>query len=141
MLENSQTGTNIKIAVRYTMRHKAFSVINVAGLAIGIASALLLFTVIRYELSYDQFQPGYRNIYHVVTQDKSPAGIDYTPGIPFPALDALRTDFPDITTGALYASQVTFLDELEALQGTKKFIEPNVTHSNFCFSNIQKLSA
>ena len=46
-----------KIALRNLARHKAFAVINITGLAIGIAACLLLFTVVNYELSYDKFQP------------------------------------------------------------------------------------
>ena len=60
----------LKIAFRNLVRHKAFSIINITGLAIGIASCLLLFTVVKYELSYDKFQPNYKQIYHVVTEDK-----------------------------------------------------------------------
>lgn len=117
----------LKIAFRNLIRHKAFSVINIAGLAIGIASCLLLFTVVKYELSYDKFQPNYKQVYHVVTQDKTADGIFYTPGVPFPTLEALRLDFPQITSGALmanYGSQVTVLGK-NASNATpdKKFIE------------------
>lgn len=117
----------LKIAMRNLVRHKAFSVINISGLAIGVASCLLLFTVVKYELSYDTFQPAYGRIHHVVTKDKFPNEITYTPGIPFPALDALRLEFPQITSGALlanYGSQVTVpgKDPLSTLPG-KKFIE------------------
>ena len=118
----------LKIALRNLVRHKAFSVINIAGLAIGIASCLLLFTVVKYELSYDKFQPDYKQIYHVVTQDKNSGNLSYTPGVPFPAKEALRLDFPQITIGALlasYGSQVTVLGK-NASNATpdKKFIEP-----------------
>ena len=116
-----------KIALRNLVRHKAFSVINIAGLAIGIASALLLFTVIKYELSYDKFQPNYKQIYHVVTEDKFPDDITYTPGVPFPALNALRLDFPQITFGsflASYGSQVTVLgQDAGSTSSNQKFIE------------------
>lgn len=116
-----------KIALRNLVRHKAFSVINIAGLAIGIASALLLFTVIKYELSYDKFQPNYKQIYHVVTEDKFPDDITYTPGVPFPALNALRLDFPKITFGsflASYGSQVTVLgQDAGSTSSNQKFIE------------------
>ena len=115
-----------RIALRNLMRHKAFSIINISGLAIGVASALLLFTVIKYELSYNTHQPNYSRIYHVVTQDKTSDGLAYTPGIPFPALPALRLDFPEITTGALlanYGSQVTVLDQNGNADPNKKFIE------------------
>ncbi len=99
-----------KIALRNIIRHKVFAAINITGLVIGIAASLLLFTVVKYELSYDKFQPNYKNIYHIVSQTKHPEGVDYTPGIPYPALDAIKLDFPAITTGALYScynSQVT----------------------------------
>ncbi len=113
-----------KIALRSLKRHKAYSFINISGLAIGIAACLIIFLVVRYELSYDTFRPAYRDIYHVVTEDKGPDGIEYTPGIPYPALEALRTDFPQIKLTGLYytyGTQVTVGD----IQNTagKKFIE------------------
>jgi hypothetical protein len=116
-----------KIAIRNVARHKAYAAINIAGLAIGIAACLLLFTVVRYELSYDKFQPNYSQIYGVVAEDKYPQGVEYTQGIPFPALEALRTNFPQVTTGALFASygaQVTVLGNHANNTSTdKKFIE------------------
>ncbi len=116
----------VKIAFRNLVRHKAFSVINIAGLAIGIASCLLLFTVVKYELSYDTFQPNYSRIHQVVTQTKTQDEFFYTPGIPFPALEALRLDFPELTIGALcanYGSQVTVEGEKNSTNPPKKFIE------------------
>ena len=117
----------LKVAIRNLIRHKAFSFINIAGLAIGIASCLLIFTVVKYELSYDKFQPNYNQVYHVVTQDKNSDGTSYNPGIPIPAMEALRVDFPNITTGSLlssYGSQVTVLG-VDATNASpdKKFIE------------------
>lgn len=116
-----------KIAFRNLLKHKSFSVINITGLAIGIASCLLLFTVVKYELSYDTFQPAYHQIYQVVTEDKYADDVTYTPGIPFPALAALRLDLPHITTGALFAStgsQVTVLGTNASNPlPEKKFIE------------------
>ena len=60
-----------KIAWRNLVRHKAYSAINIAGLAVGIASALLIFMVVSYELSYDTFQKNYDNVYRIVTKTKS----------------------------------------------------------------------
>lgn len=114
------------IAFRNLVRHKTFSFINIFGLAVGLASALLLFTVIRYELSYNTDQPDYHSIYHVVTEDKTSDGLFYTPGIPFPALEALRLDFPQIKIGALmanYGSQVSVLNENKSGEAEKKFLE------------------
>ena len=85
-----------KTAYRNLIRNKKFSLINICGLAIGIASSILIFTVVQYELSYDTFQPEYNNIYQVAIEDKFPGGTSYTPGTPYPALDALRAKFPQI---------------------------------------------
>ena len=63
-------GNYFKIAWRNLVRHKTFVFINISGLAIGIASCLILFTVINYELNYDKFQPEYKQIHRVLTQDK-----------------------------------------------------------------------
>jgi putative ABC transport system permease protein len=120
----------LKVAVRNILRHKSYSAINIAGLSIGIAASLLLFLVIRYEYSYDKFQPNFENIYRVVTVDKpKSAGFQYTVGNPYPNLDALRASFPAIKFGALYSSygsQVTVLkDESPAAVANPKYIEDN----------------
>ena len=96
--------TYFKTACRNLSKNKAYAAINVSGLAIGIAACTLVFIVVEYELSYDTFQPGYKNIYHVVTASKHPGGLDYTAGIPFPALAALQAEYPQITAGVLYAN-------------------------------------
>ena len=115
-----------KIAWRKLSKNKAYAAINVSGLAVGIAACILLFIVVDYELSYDTFQPNYKNIYHVVTTDKYPDGLEYTAGIPYPALEALRADFPQITTGVLYAnsgSQIAVTSNNGNSTSNKKFIE------------------
>jgi putative ABC transport system permease protein len=91
----------LKTAWRSIVRNKAFSLINITGLSIGMAASLLVFIVVKYELSYDTFQPNYNRIYRVVTQDKFDKDITYNSGIPVAALAALRTEFPHIQFGAL----------------------------------------
>ena len=102
---------------------------------------MLLFTVVKYETSYDTYQPEYHRIYHVVTEDKFPDDVTYTPGIPFPALDAIRLDFPQVTTGTLFASygsQVTVLGTNAANPlPEKKFIE--ATGFFFCDPEFFKI--
>lgn len=126
-----------KIAFRNLARNKTYAAINITGLAVGIAACLLLFTVVRYELSYDTFEPNYKRIFRVVSEDKYADGIDFTSGIPFPALDALRATFPEFTTGALFASngsQVTVLgDNSNVKTADKKFIE----ETGFFFADPQ----
>jgi putative ABC transport system permease protein len=66
----------LKTAFRNLLRNKGYAIINVSGLAVGMAACILLFIVVRYELSYDKFQPDYSNIYRVVTQDKFADGME-----------------------------------------------------------------
>jgi putative ABC transport system permease protein len=115
-----------KTAFRNLVRNKKFSLINISGLAIGIASCILIFEVVNYELSYDRFQPDFKNIYHVAIEDKFPGGVDYTPGTPYPALEALRAKFPQIITGSLFSSfgsQLTVVGPDGTPSKEKRFIE------------------
>jgi putative ABC transport system permease protein len=115
------------IAWRNIKRNKVYAAINISGLAVGIAACLILFIVIQYELSYDKFQPNYKSIYHVAAKIRSAEGDGFGEGVPYPAYDALRTQFPDVVTGAMfqnYNSQVTGLssDDVNSASN-KKFLE------------------
>lgn len=118
-----------KIAYRTVVRHKAYAAINITGLAIGIASCLLLFLVVRFEMSYNSFFPDNENIYRVVTETHDESGADYTPGVPFPALEAMRVDFPQAKIGVLQATpngQITV--PASGAGDDKKFIEESALY-------------
>ncbi|MCC3859887.1 ABC transporter permease [Pseudemcibacter aquimaris] len=53
----------IKSAWRNILRHKLFSIINIMGLAIGLAAVMLIALYVRYETSYDSFWKNADNIY------------------------------------------------------------------------------
>src|SRR6201999_4059072 len=99
-----------KIAWRNIIRHKVYSAINISGLTVGIAACLLIFVVVQYELSFDKFQPNYKNIYRIVTVTTHPQGEDYNAGVSAPAADAFRLDFPHAKIAGIessYGSQLT----------------------------------
>jgi len=52
-------------ALRNLLRNRAVSLINIAGLAIAFAAALLIALYVRYERSYEHFIPGYQRIFRV----------------------------------------------------------------------------
>jgi len=121
-----------KIAWRSLLKHKGYTAINIAGLTTGIAACLLIFLVVTYELGYDKFQKNYDRIYRVVTASTNKDGSeDRNPGIPVPALEALRTDFPQweklVPVHSAYGSQVIVLGNNPGadLSVSKKFIEDN----------------
>ncbi|HLO79857.1 MAG TPA: ABC transporter permease, partial [Chitinophagaceae bacterium] len=103
----------LKIAYRNLLRRKGFAAINIAGLSIGIASCILLFVVVTYELSFDKFQHNYSRIFRVVTKEKA-VEETYTTGVPFPAVETFRMNFPEAAVAGLYSrngSQVTVVGE------------------------------
>ena len=55
----------IKIAVRNLLKNKVFSLINVLGLALGMAACLLIWQYVRFELSYDKFHSRADQLYRV----------------------------------------------------------------------------
>src|SRR5215203_4969196 len=60
----------LKIAMRNLLRNKAFSLINISGLAIGMASAILILLWIQNEVSHDRFHAKGDRIYTLNNRDK-----------------------------------------------------------------------
>ena len=58
-----------KTAIRNLFRNKIYSFINIAGLSLGLACAMLIILYIKDEVSYDRFHANAANIYRVVTQE------------------------------------------------------------------------
>ena len=113
-------------AFRNIFRNKSFTVINVIGLAVGIASCLLIYLLIGYELSYDNFHLRKDRIYRIVSEIKNPDGVRYTAGVPFPVAEALRIDFPNLeNVSNIFEvdAQITIPGDNE--KSEKKFKEEN----------------
>ena len=86
----------LKVAMRYLLRHKGYTAINVLGLAIGIACCMLIMMFVRSEFSYDKFHSKSGRIYrawvkeHYVDQDDI---IDIV--TPLPLAGALQESFAE----------------------------------------------
>jgi hypothetical protein len=86
-----------KIAIRLFFRNKSYSIINIIGLSIGIAAFLLIFLVIQYELSFDNFHKYRERIYRLVSVPYKPGtGFNPTAAVPFPVADGLRLEYPQL---------------------------------------------
>ena len=84
-----------KIAWRNLSKNSVYSVINVAGLAIGVAAVVLLFSLIHFELSYDTFHEKHERIYRIVrTNTYADGNVEHTSGAPLAMVDALPQDIP-----------------------------------------------
>jgi len=98
----------LKIAIRNLLRNKGFSIINITGLAIGMASALLILLWIQNELSYDRFYPKTDRIYVMYNRDKISGGIWAWNNTPGPMGPILKKDYAAVEEYARYFN-VTFL--------------------------------
>jgi hypothetical protein len=115
-----------KMAARSLLRNRSYTIINILCLAVGVASCLLMFLVIRFELSFDTFHSKRDRICRVVSIIGKPDGVGYSSGVPFPVADALRSEVPQLEKVAvLYGvgeTQISVLDE-RGLRTEKKFKE------------------
>ena len=86
----------LKIALRNIRKHKVYSFINIAGLAIGIAACLLLFLWVQDELSYDRYHEKTDQIYRVVSEYESDGRGVHSARTPAPLGPALVGEFPEV---------------------------------------------
>lgn len=84
-----------KIALRNLRAHPLYSLINVAGLALGLACCVLIFLFVRDELSYDEYHAKADRIYRVVTSTSDSGEPTNANGF-FVTGPALETDFPEV---------------------------------------------
>ena len=121
----------LKIAFRNLYRNKAYTLLNMLGLAIGMGAALLIFLVIQFETSYDNFHPKKNSIYRIGTEFHNQDGIGYSSGAAFPVGPQLRLDFPQLKEVASFFKlgdgQITF--ENTATGQQKKLNEKNIFYA------------
>lgn len=81
----------IKVYFRNLARNKAFTVINVCGLVIGLASALMIYTYLRHELSYDTFHERAEDIHRIAFMSGNPQT-----RTPHPMAQEMVREFPEV---------------------------------------------
>jgi putative ABC transport system permease protein len=102
------------VAVRALAKNKTYSIINIAGLAIGMAACIMILLYVRYEQSYDSWVPDAKNTYQLQTWEPHPKDGDPTffQMSAYVAKDLIKKDFPQVI-GAVYvegASPVFYSD-------------------------------
>ena len=110
------------IALRNLRRNKTYASINVMGLALSMSCGILLFTLVKYHSSFDNFHTDSDRIYRLVTEQHRDI-ISYTSSVPSPLGKAIRNDY---TFGEKIARVQTFDEQLITIQQgneTKKIKE------------------
>ncbi|MCI0692122.1 ABC transporter permease [candidate division KSB1 bacterium] len=87
----------LKIAARSLIKNKVYSLINISGLAAGIACCLIIFLYVQDELGYDKFHKNSKNIYRVLSAEP---GKPISARTPFRLGPTLQQEFPEINRTA-----------------------------------------
>ncbi|HYG02859.1 MAG TPA: ABC transporter permease [Chryseosolibacter sp.] len=124
--------TYLKIAFRNFTKDRFYTTLNIVGLSVGIAVALLIALFIRHELSYDSFHSRADRIFRI-TSILDMGGRSSHLNSTFPALaDALTSDIPEIET----AVRVTPEDSKIFKSGEKIFSEDKVFYVDPKFLDV-----
>lgn len=118
----------LKIALRNLFRHKAYSAINIAGLAIGMASSILILLWVQNELSFDRFHKNAHEIYRITANASDFKAAVNCAGMPA----ELKQQMPEIKNFVRFSHPVTTLLET----GNRKFTEKKVFYVDSTFFEV-----
>src|SRR6187431_224974 len=105
-----------KTAWRNLVRSKGYSILNIFGLATGMAVALLIGLWVYNEYSYDKFLPGYQQLYKVQRNFDSNGDTLTFPTTSLKLAEALRTQIPEIE----YVAESDWMGPHGLIVGEKK---------------------
>jgi putative ABC transport system permease protein len=87
----------LQIAFRNILKRRAYSLMNIAGLATGIACCLLIFQYVSYEKSYDSFQKDASRIVRLRLDQYKQGKLEWQSATVYPAIaPALKKDYPEV---------------------------------------------
>jgi putative ABC transport system permease protein len=111
----------LKTAIRNLLRHRTHFLINMTGLVVGFAAFLLIWLVLQYEQSFDNFHPYKNDIYQVIRIGKDRTDRDYRTGVPFPVTKGLRKELPQLRNiAAIYRINDVTVHVTGSKDGTEK---------------------
>jgi putative ABC transport system permease protein len=112
----------LTVALRNLMRHKVYSFINMAGLAIGMTCCLLIFLYVRYERSYDRYHDKADRIWRVTTELVFENGFNRAT-TPAPLGPAMTADFQEVESVARFMKAHDIADKILVSRGPSTFYE------------------
>ena len=120
----------LKISIRNLIKYKAYSLINLLGLTIGLASCLLISLYVFDELNFDRFHSKADRIYRIVASEASPDQGERHYGITSaPVGPAMEAEFP----GVVNSARLNALGRHTVQNGDIKFYEQYLTGEQSLF--------
>jgi putative ABC transport system permease protein len=126
-------GNYLTTALRNIVRHKLYSFINIAGLAVGLACVIFIMLFVRDELSFDKWVPDSGNLYRMDVDSLLPGRLEHFAMAPFVLGDFMKDHLPEVTamTRALSVN-------LTVQVGDRQFLD-NIEEVDPDFFNVIKL--
>ncbi|MGM9510028.1 ABC transporter permease [Larkinella sp. GY13] len=115
------------IAYRTILQQKSYAFINVMGLALGLSACIVIFLVVRNELTYDAFNRKADRTYRVTVH-----GLDYNPSVSFAIAPTFRTDFPEMEQ----VSQYYYRGEGQTQVGNERYLEESYAYADQNFPQV-----
>ncbi|WP_373331090.1 ABC transporter permease [Salmonirosea aquatica] len=122
---------HLKVAFRKISRHKSYTLINAVSLSLGIACAILIFTLVKYHLSFDDFHADQNRIYRIYTEFHGEK-VTYNTGVPNPLGEAFRGGY----NAAEEVGRIAFLPKRVVSVSPEKKFEEDIAFADPEFLSI-----
>jgi putative ABC transport system permease protein len=126
----------LKIAWRSLLKNKTSSFINITGLAVGLATSIIIMLLVVNEFSFDSYNVNLQDTYLLMKNQKHVDGISTGDASAGPMAAAFRAEMPETK----YASRVTYFDH-QLMQVDDKVIYESGIYAEPDFFNIMTLPA
>lgn len=110
------------IVLRYILRHKVFTFINIAGLTFGITCSLFIFLYVQDELRYDHFQNDADRIYRLSMEGSLQGKRIHSAYTGAPLISSFMKEIPEVESGTRIVSWATFPARHEDKKFTEKYL-------------------
>lgn len=123
----------LKTSIRNLWRFRGYTAINIAGLAIGMATCILIFGYISQELSYDKFHDDYKNLYRISVKGRlAEDNLDVAVSMP-PLANKIKTDYPEVKAVTRIEK---FEDELFFSYNDRNYYEAGLYYADSTFFDV-----
>jgi putative ABC transport system permease protein len=115
-----------KIGFRKLKRQKLYSLINIAGLAVGLACCAVIILYVANELTYDRFHPEAGRVFRVAAHFKNPVGEYWSAATQSPLGPALKADYPQVEKAVRLVPPPENASHVLVVRDDRRFFERRV---------------
>lgn len=111
----------LRIAWRNLLKQRAFSLINISGLAIGLTACILIFLFVQDEIGYDRFHENVDRIYRVLNERQADGKVLSRAATPPGYAPTMKNEFPEVMEAVRFFDMGKRLFE----HANQRFLEEN----------------